>query len=137
MTTPTVPSASSPTSLEFWRRAERVLVWLVAIHTLIVGVILVFFTRWGLEFGGYAPMPLLFFPHQGGAFHFVVGIGYLVEYERHRTVTLMLLAKSIATVFLFGETWLEAVPWAVPVSGLGDAVMGLAVWWVHRKAGGR
>ena len=119
---------------ESWERAERLLVVLVSLHTLAVGAVLLFATEWGLRFGGWSTAPIPFFPKQGGAFHLIAAFGYLTEYFRHRTVTLLLFAKGIATVFLGWFVLAGAVPWLVTLSWIGDAGMGAAVWYAHRKA---
>ena len=58
----------------------------------------------------------------GGAFHLVIATLYLVEYQRRRGITALLVAKSAALVFLtlasFGD-----VPWSVPFSAAVDGLM--------------
>lgn len=117
-----------------WLQAETTLVVLVTLHTLIVGVMLTFFTSWALRFGGWGEVPSFFFPRQGGVFHFVVAFGYLYEYFRFRSVALMLGAKTAATVFLGIACLNGPVPWSLAASAAGDAAMGLAVLIVHRQA---
>jgi hypothetical protein len=114
---------------------ERTLVALIALHSLVVGLFLTFATDWGARFGGFpSPVPL-FFPRQAGAFHFVVAGVYLVEYFRYRGVLLLVMTKSIAVVFLGLTTVLVTVPWVVPLSGLGDAALALAVVLLRRARG--
>jgi hypothetical protein len=117
-----------------WRRIEIWLVVLIAIHSYVVGFFLIFLTRWGVEFGGWGEASPLFFVRQAGIFHVVVATGYLLEYIRYRGVTLVLTAKTTAVVFLTAMMWVEEAPWAVPLSAVGDGLMGLVVWIVHRKA---
>ncbi|NTU86185.1 MAG: hypothetical protein HGA45_43800, partial [Chloroflexales bacterium] len=50
--------------------------------------------EWGGRFGGFERLDPLFFAHQGGAFHIVVAIGYMMEHLRHRTMTLNLLIRE-------------------------------------------
>ena len=117
-----------------WRAIERALVVAVALHSFAVGFFLLFFTRWGIRLGGWGEASPLFFAKQAGIFHFVVASGYLIEYFRDRGVRLLLLAKATATVFLVAMMFIDGGPWVLPVSALGDALMGLVVWVVHRKA---
>jgi hypothetical protein len=117
-----------------WRALETGLVVAIALHSYAVGFFLLFFTRWGVRFGGWGEASPLFFARQAGVFHFVVASGYLIEYFRTRGVRLLLLAKATATVFLVAMLLADGGPWALPASALGDALMGLAVWIVHRKA---
>lgn len=121
--------------LRRWDRAEPILVVLVALHTLAVGLALVLATRWTLAFGGFPEGSPVFFARQGGAFHLVVGVGYLIEFARHRTVTLILVAKVLAVAFL-GASILFAGEraWSVVVSAAGDGAMALVVALVHARA---
>lgn len=116
------------TSLEQW------LVVLVALHSAVVGIVLLGAPRWAAEIGGWGDVDAVFFIRQGGAFHIVVAIGYLVEYFRHRTVSLLLTAKTLATIFLV-FSWLADVsgPWALPFAALGDGLMAIGVFWAHRR----
>jgi hypothetical protein len=117
-------------------RLERSLVVLIALHSVVVGLFLTLATEWGARLGGFpSPVPL-FFARQAGAFHFVVAGVYLVEYFRYRGVLLLVMTKAIAVVFLAVTTLLGGgVPWGVPLSGLADAAMGLAVLLLRRAQG--
>lgn len=126
-------SDAAPGAAEAAAKLERIYVWLVALHSFAIGVGLVFLTDFALRFAGWGDPDPAFFPKQGGAFHFVVAAGYLIEHLRHRTVTLMITAKSIAFVFLIGLTLTSEVPWAVPFSGVADGVMGLLAYLLHRR----
>jgi hypothetical protein len=114
---------------------ERAVVVLIALHSLVVGLLLTFGTDWGARFGGFpSPVPL-FFPRQAGAFHFVVAAIYLVEYFHYRGTFLLVMTKSMAVVFLFLTWGLGSAPWVVPLSGVGDGVMALAVVLLRRARG--
>jgi hypothetical protein len=82
-----------------------------------------------------------FFPVQGGVFHIVMGIAYImagIGIEKFRgLVTLTILAKFMATVFLL--TYFIAIKqaWVILASGIGDFLMGVLVLWAflsYRKA---
>jgi hypothetical protein len=113
---------------------EGPLVYLIALHSALVGLMLLAFPEWSVRFAGWAGADPWFFPRQAGIFHFVVVIGYLGEWRRHRGVSLMVATKGIAFAFLMGA-WLEGESaWSVPFSGVSDGLMGLAVALVHRVA---
>ena len=108
--------------------------WLIIVHSLAVGVFLLFLTRWGVAFGGWENVTTLFFPRQAGIFHVVVATGYALEYTHYRGVTLMVTAKAMAVAFL-GIMWaVDGGPWVVPISALGDGLMATAVVLVRRLA---
>ena len=111
---------------------ERALIILIALHSIIVGVMLLFFAEWAVEFAGWAGADPIFFIWQAGAFHFVLAAGYLVEYSRTKTISLLLIAKTTAFVFLIGGSLLVETPWSVWFSGFADGAMALTAFLVHR-----
>jgi hypothetical protein len=129
------PIRALPTSPAGLEKLERALVVLIAVHSVVVGLLLTFATEWGARFGGFpSPVPL-FFPRQAGAFHFVVAAIYLVEHRHYRGVFLLVLTKTLAVAFLLLTTALDDVPWLVPLSGLGDGLMAVAVVLLRRARG--
>ena len=115
------------------RKLEWWLVVLIALHTYGIGVTLLALPEWSLRIGGWETIPPLFFPRQAGVFHLVLGTGYLFEYLRLRSVSLLLVAKACAFVFLIGATLLATVPWFVTFAGVVDGLMGLTVLVVHLR----
>lgn len=113
---------------------EGWLIRLICLHSLAIGALLLLVPQWAVRFGGwpYGADPS-FFVQQGGIFHFVVVVGYLLEYRRSRGVSFLIAAKSIAVVFLMGIWLISDVPWPIPVSGVGDGLMAALVAWVHRR----
>lgn len=116
-----------------WRGLEKLGVFLVALHSFSIGIMLIFTTSWVLGFAGWDEVSHLFFPRQSGAFHLILATGYWWEYQRHGTINLMLMAKAIAVVFLLiMSPWKEA--WSVPFSGMFDGLMLVGMFLVHRMA---
>ena len=119
-----------------WLHLERLGVVLVVAHSLLVGALLIFFTGWTLEFAGFGSSVDYFFPRQSGVFHIVIAIGYAVEYRRSHGITLLLLAKFSAVVFLLLlSSW--NVAWSVPFSGIADGLMLVGMAFLHGQAGRR
>ena len=111
---------------------ERILIILISLHSLIVGIMLMFFAEWAVRFAGWNGAEPVFFIWQAGAFHFVLATGYVVENLRWRSISLLLIAKTTAFVFLIGGSLLVATPWSVWFSGFADGAMALAAFLVHR-----
>jgi len=111
---------------------ERALIILIALHSIVVGVMLLFFPEWAVEFAGWSGADPIFFIRQAGIFHFVLAAGYLVEYSRTQTITLLLIAKTTAFVFLVGGSLFGDTPWSVWFSGFADGAMALVAFLVHR-----
>ena len=111
---------------------EKVLIGLIALHSFIVGGMLLFVAEWAVKFAGWAGADPVFFIWQAGIFHFVLATGYLVEYGRSQTILLLLIAKTTAFVFLIGVSLLTDAPWSVWFSGVADGAMALVAYLVHR-----
>ena len=111
---------------------ERILVFLISLHSIIVGIMLLFFGEWAVRFAGWAGADTIFFIWQAGVFHFVLVAGYVVEYSRHRSISLLVIAKTTAFVFLVGGSLLADTPWSVWFSGIFDGAMALTAFLVHR-----
>jgi hypothetical protein len=119
-------------AMKLTEKHERALIILVSLHSFIVGLMLMFAADWAVRFAGWAGADPVFFIWQAGAFHFVLATGYLVEYSRSRTITLLLIAKTTAFVFLIGGSLLAETPWSVWFSGFADGAMALTAYLVHR-----
>ena len=120
-----------------WRAPARQLtlfVWLVALHSVGVGVVMFAATDWAVGFGGWPPATPAFFVRQFGVFHFAVAAAYLIEHHRYGGVSIMLAAKAIAVASLLLATVRDGGPWAVPFAAAGDAAMAALAWWLHRRA---
>ncbi len=111
---------------------ERILIFLISLHSIIVGLMLLFAADWAVRFAGWAGADPIFFIWQAGAFHFVLATGYLLEYSRSQTISLLLVAKTFAFVFLLGGSLLVETPWSVWFSGVADGAMALTAFLVHR-----
>ena len=114
-------------------KLERWVVVLIALHSLVVGLVLIFAAGPIYRWAGWPEITPMFFPRQGGAFHLVLAIGYLLEFFRHGTVQLLVTAKTIAAVFLLGSFVAGESAWAVPGCGIADGAMGIVAWYLHRR----
>ncbi len=113
---------------------ERGLVVLIALHSFIIGCMLMFVPQWMLRFGGWPQgIDPVFYAYQAGIFHVVLATGYVLEHVRYRGVSFLITAKCIAVVFLIIVTVVHRVPWAVPLCGVADGGMALVTWLVHRQ----
>jgi hypothetical protein len=115
------------------QRHERLLVAFVALHSAVVGLLLILAPGLAAQLGGWERIDPAFFGRQAGVFHIVLAAGYLMVFARYRGVRLIVIAKSSAFVFLLAHTVLDPLPWAVPASGVIDGLMARVVWWVHRQ----
>lgn len=122
--------------LRFAVKHERLLVFLIALHSVSVGVMFLLLPQWTLRFAGWPGIEPVFFAYQAGIFHVVLAVAYLMEYARYRGVSILITAKIVAFVFLITATIIDPIPWAVWTSGILDGLMAVLVWWVHRTVAG-
>lgn len=114
---------------------ERLLIFLIALHSCIVGAMFLLAPNWTMSFAGWRSIEPVFFAYQAGIFHLVLAAAYLLEYHRYRGVSIVITAKVIAFFFLITATIIDPIPWAVWTSGILDGAMAVVVWWVHRQVG--
>jgi hypothetical protein len=120
------------------KRRLFILLWLIAIHSFIVGLILMAAPAEVFQFFGFSDMPG-FFSVQAGVFHLVMVVAYMMcAYTLTRELKMIwfcVSAKFIATVYLLIYYFLAESVWVLLVSGILDFLMGLLLWmaFVHYK----
>jgi hypothetical protein len=118
------------------RTLLSILLYLIALHSFFVGLALIILPLPVLEHFGYNGYAGNFFKAQGGIFHIVMSIIYVIaarDVDKHRIlIYLTLTAKFIATIFLLGYYFIFEQIWMVLVSGIGDFLMGLCVFLLWR-----
>ncbi len=118
-------------------RSRLVLVlWLVGIHSFVVGIGLIVLPAPAVPFFGFTPFAEKFFPVQGGVFHLVMTVAYImaaVKPERYPgLIILSFVAKLMAATFLLSYYFLVDSIWMVLVSGIGDGLMGVVIYVIYR-----
>jgi len=110
---------------------------LVALHSFATGLGLIFLPGELFEKLGYSLISERFFTVQGGVFHIVMCIGYLMAANgRERfegVVYLSITAKLFATFFLL--IYSLSVSWILVVflSGIIDFFMGIIIYFLYMK----
>jgi hypothetical protein len=114
----------------------RLLLVLVGIHSFIVGIMLIFFPASLMGCFGYENINEPFFMRQGGVFHLVLVVAYLMAayyyFDQSALIILSIIAKVIATIFLFSYYFFISDIWMVLVSGFGDAVMAILIYILYK-----
>ncbi len=116
------------------------LLTLMALHSFLTGVGLLAQPDFLLRWGGWGEVRQSFFPAQGGVFHMLMAVLYVKALRpgAARTVLLrfIIVVKGVAALFLL--TYYVAVEpiWLVAVSGAGDGLMAVMVWYFWRKERG-
>ncbi|MBI3091525.1 MAG: hypothetical protein HYY96_12740 [Candidatus Tectomicrobia bacterium] len=114
-----------------YARAFRLVMGLVSLHSLVLGLLLYFFTAPVLQAFGFQQGPSLFYPRQSGVFLFILGIAYLlpaVDLRRFRAFAwFTVVSKLCAVLFLYGEVLVFRASRIVLLAGIGDTLMGLVI----------
>ncbi len=95
-----------------------------SLHSLAVGLVLSLYTKPFLELTGFSPQADIFYPQQSGVLLFILGIGYGIgacNPDRHwGLVTLTIISKGLAILFLFYHVLALQAPRHILLAGLGD-----------------
>jgi len=119
-----------------FRKLLTIFLYLIAMHSLLVGIALIIIPADNLGYFGFEDYQGNFFKVQGGVFHIVLSLVYAIaakNIDKHQIlVVLTIAAKFIATFFLFSFYVIIEQVWVVGVSGAGDMIMGILVWYLWR-----
>lgn len=111
--------------------------WLVAAHSFLTGMGLIFLPSGLFEKLGYNMITERFFAVQGGVFHIVMCIGYLmaaIKKEKYEGVVyLAIIAKFFATLFLLTYSVVTSWIWVVFFSGIFDLIMGVFIYFLYKQ----
>ena len=109
--------------------------WIIAFHSLCVGVGLILAPSELFEFLGYSMCTERFFPTQGGVFHIIMAIGYImgaIKYpESYDLIIFTIIVKFSATVFLIIYFIAVKQTWVILFSGVTDGFMGIIVYKLY------
>jgi hypothetical protein len=115
----------------------RLILYLLAIHSICVGLALISTPGDMFVYFGYQQVVERFFPIQGGVFHIVMGIAYfLATRSMHKDdglIYLTIIAKLAATIFLISYYLFIQPIWMVLISGIVDALMAAVVYLVFQQ----
>lgn len=111
--------------------------WLIALHSICVGIGLILFPPSYLEFFGFENYTYSFFQIQGGVFHIVMAMAYIMaSYYLIKSPGLIIFsisAKFMATVFLIIYYLFVENSWMIILSALGDAIMASILFLLYNR----
>jgi len=120
-------------------KADKILsvfLWLVAIHSFLVGIGLIVLPSSTFEFLGFDPTFVRFFSTQGGVFHIAMAVGYAmagydkIKYEQ--LIVFTIIVKFIATIFLITYFVFISSLWMIILSGISDLLMVVIVRYLYK-----
>jgi len=116
-----------------------VLVLLIGLHSLLLGIFIFFFTELFYDLFFSAEIENFFFVRQAGLFLFCLGLfnlAIVVEMKRYYYfVKVIIVAKSLAFLFLVSHAHLAAWPPIIYAAAVGDGIMALVLIFFYRRAG--
>jgi hypothetical protein len=108
------------------------LLWLVAAHSFVVGILLVIHPSGLIKLLGFTEFCEPFFPSQGGAFHMIMSIAYMygaIDTRKNKNMIIYaIIVKMAAAGFLFCYYYFMDRLMIVLLSGLIDFLMGVTIW---------
>ncbi len=117
-------------------RYLSIVLYIVALHSISVGIGLIFLPLPYLSFFGFERVCEKFFPVQGGVFHVVLSIAYYLSgknpVKNQSLVIFSIIAKILAVIFLFAYYFIIKANWMILLSACGDGVMGIAIFYLYR-----
>lgn len=110
-------------------RGYRWVVAAVALHSVLLGVLMLAMPLRLLALVGWSYEGSRFFPAQSGLFLLILGVVYAAAIWRRSLVPVIVMSKAMAVVFLVGETIAGQCPPIVYATAAGDATMAALVLW--------
>jgi len=108
------------------------ILWLVALHSIAMGLALIAQPTLLMKLSGFSSECERFFPAQGGVFHILMAVAYVMgatDIEKyHYLIVFSIIVKALATLFLIIYCFAVEFKWIVLLSGIGDGVMGLIIF---------
>ena len=115
----------------------KIFLWLIALHSFLVGIGLILFPPSFLEFFGFLNYQYSFFQAQGGVFHLVMAMAYALAIKyMHKSPGLIIFsisAKMIATIFLLIYYLFLEKAWMIIMSAFGDATMAFMLYVLYNR----
>jgi Na+-driven multidrug efflux pump len=118
-------------------KAISVFLWLVALHSFVVGVCLILLPSSVFVYLGFNPSFDRFFSTQGGVFHIIMSVCYAMgAHDVKKFLALVIfsfIVKFIAAIFLLLYFVLISSQLLIILSCVSDLVMGLIIFILYIK----
>jgi hypothetical protein len=114
---------------------EALVIFLVGMHSILLGLFIYFFTDLFYKVFFAASIENLFFVRQSGIFLFLAGFFYLYPLLNLRNlynlILLVIFSKIVAVIFLISNAGYTAAPLMIYLAAFFDALMGLLLAIVY------
>lgn len=117
---------------DFW---AKLILSLVGAHSVLLGLIIYFFTQFFYKVFFAVPIEDIFFVRQSGIFLFLLGLVYLYPLRNlkkyYTLIKLVILSKVVAVIFLVWNAHFTTAPPMIYLAALFDGLMGAVVTVVY------
>lgn len=117
-------------------KAITVFLWLVALHSFLIGIGLIFLPLSAFKFLEFNTTFDRFFSTQGGVFHIAMAICYaMAGYDKikyRQLIVFSIIVKFIAAIFLIIYFLIVSSQWLIIVSAVSDLLMGVIILHLYR-----
>jgi len=123
---------SGPDKDSFW---PAFVVFLVGMHSILLGLIIYFFTDFFYKVFFATSVENLFFVRQSGTFLFLAGLFYLYPLVNLKNfysfVLLVIVSKIVAVIFLVSNAAYTAAPLMIYLAAFFDGLMAVVLVWAY------
>jgi hypothetical protein len=109
------------------------ILWLIAVHSIAIGLALIIQPAVLMEWSGFGSEHERFFPTQGGVFHLLMAVAYVMgalnSQKYHYLIIFSMIVKAVATTFLFIYCFIVEFRWTILIFGLVDGMMGMMIFF--------
>ncbi len=120
-----------------YKKLLVITLWLIALHSIGVGIGMILFPSDWIAYFDITPSEHRFFITQGGVFHLVMAIAYIMGAlnltENGKLILFSIIVKFCATFFLLTYFMFINQFGIIFLSGIGDFCMGLVLLIVYKK----
>lgn len=113
-----------------------ILLWLIGVHSFLVGVGLIFIPPSFLSNFGFFNYSESFFQAQGGVFHIAMSMAYVIAGRdvpnSSQLIRFIIAVKLLAFIFLITYFIFRLSSWMILMSGIADGVMGGVVLLLYK-----
>jgi hypothetical protein len=110
--------------------------WFIAIHSILVGIGLIFMPSSILAYFGLPDYSSNFFQAQGGTFHIAVSVAYCMAAanpnKSANLIWFIVYLKLIAFIFLMIYFLFVLQNWLILISGIGDGAMAGVLFFIFK-----
>lgn len=112
------------------------LVFFVGMHSIVLGIVIYFFTDFFYQQFFSAAVENIFFVRQSGVFLFLAGFFYLyplIDLKKYYNILLLVVfSKFVAVYFLVANAGFTLAPAMIYLAAFFDCLMGLAIMAIYR-----